>query len=199
MRNVTLAALLWLSAFLFTALPAEAEEGPRPFGFAIGRTSHSQALGMARERNWKIKEYEKRTLKLLQADDPVRGRNTFIKASPKDMEGVRSIFLFFNSESVLDAVMLTVDPGLLKMLIDKLSLKYLLVKKHLLGEGLGEEYPFVLWEKANIFVELQSPRRGLLRLIYVDKLLYENYRDFLHETYQPFRPRQKAKPWMNDL
>ncbi len=199
MRNSSVSTVLWLLVCLFIAFPAPAGERPRPFGFTIGKTSHAAALTIARQRNWRVKEYEKKTLKLLKSDDPARGRNTFIKASPKNMEGVRSVFLFFNNESILDAVMLTVDPALLKMLIEKLSAKYTLVKKNLLGESLGEEYPFVLWEQAGVFIELQSPGHGLLRLIYVDKLLYENYRNFLHETYQPFRPRQKEKSWMNDL
>ncbi len=181
------------------AAVASSAEGVGPFGLRIGKTSYEESLGVTLLRNWKTQEYEKRHLNVVRPNDPQRGRNTFLKVSAKDMEGIRSIFLFFGPDSVLDAVMITLDPGLFGVLVERLDAKYPSLEKNLIGESASGSYPFALWEREGVYIELQNPRPGLLRLIYVDKLLHENYRDFLHKAYEAHRPREEIRRWMNEL
>jgi hypothetical protein len=115
------------------------------------------------------------------------------------MQGARGIRLFFSSESMLDAVIVTLDPSMFAIVIDELDQKYDLVKKNLLGENFTENYTNVLWQKENIYIELQKLSEHFVRLLYVEKLLYENYKDFLFKPYESFRRREVKPEWMKDL
>ena len=118
---------------------------PGPFGFAIGKTSYEEALNAAQQRNWRCQEYEKRHFKPIGKKDPARGKNTFVKATPTGMEGIRSILIFFNGESTLDAVIIILDPKLFEDVYQRLDGKYKLVQKSLKRDYLSTDYPYVLW------------------------------------------------------
>lgn len=150
-------------------------------------------------RDWRYQEYEKKQFKTIDEKDPARGQNTFILAKLKDMQGARGIRLFFSSQSILDAIIITLDPNLFAAAMDELDGKYDLVKKNLIGEDFSDNYTYVLWQKDNIYIELQKLSAHAVRLLYVEKVLYENYKDFLFKPYERFR-RQEMKPdWMKNL
>ena len=109
------------------------------------------------------------------------------------------MMLFFNSESTLDALILVLDPDLFEVVIEELDKKYELIRKSLLGESPSVDYPSVLWQQGNVYVQLQKPSLTRMRLIYVNKLLYENYKDFLKKSYESYRRKQVRKEWMKDL
>jgi len=46
---------------------------------------------------------------------------------------------------------------------------------------------------------LQKLSEHFVRLLYVEKLLYENYKDFLFKPYESFRRREVKPEWMKDL
>jgi len=83
--------------------------------------------------------------------------------------------------------------------MDDLDRKYALVRKPLQGESLSSEYPHALWEKGGVYVELQRLSPHYVRLVYVEKLLYENYKEFLVKTYESFRRALVKKDWMREL
>ena len=188
-----------LAALLILNSQAALAQRPAPFGLKVGQSTYEACLNIFKARNWTYREYEKKQFKAIDETDPARGKNTFIIAKLEDMRGARGIRLFFSQQSVLDAIIITLDPTLFAVVIDELDGKYALVKKNLMGENFTENYTYVLWEKENVYIELQKLSDHFVRLIYVEKLLYENYKDFLFKPYERFR-RQETKPdWLKDL
>jgi hypothetical protein len=184
---------------LCSGADAKTTGAPGPFGFVIGKTVYEEALGAAQQRNWRYQEYEKRHFKPIGKKDPTRGKNTFVKATPKDMEGIRSILMFFSAESTLDAMIIILDPKLFDVVFQQLDGKYKLVEKSLKGEYLSTDYPYVLWQRDNVLIELQRSGPYRTRLLYVEKALYENYRDFLNKHYPRYRHTQEKRGWMDEL
>jgi hypothetical protein len=180
-----------------SASPPGASAGP--FGLVIGKTSYEEALNTAQQRNWRYQEYEKRHFKPIGMKDPTRGKNTFVKATSKGMEGIRSILMFFDGQSTLDAVIIILDPKLFDVVFHQLEGKYKLVEKSLKGEHLSADYPYALWQKDNVLIELQRPGPYRLRLLYVEKTVFENYREFLNKHYPRYRHSQEKTGWMDEM
>ena len=172
---------------------------PMPFGLEVGKATYEDCIKLLKTQNWNYLEYEKKQFKTIGEKDPARGKNTFILAKLKDMKGARGIRLFFSSQSILDAIIVTLDPDMFVAVMDELDGKYNLVKKNLMGEDFTDNYTHVLWEKDNIYIELQKLSAHFVRLLYVEKLLYENYKDFLFKPYESFRRREIKPDWMKDL
>ena len=196
-------SVVYVVGFVFLALCAMADaKSPGavgPFGFAIGKTSYEEALNVAQQRNWRYQEYEKKHFKPIGKKDAARGKNTFVKVTPRGVEGARSILIFFNGESTVDAVIIILDPKLFEDVYQQLDGKYKLVQKSLKGEYLSADYPYVLWKKDNVNIELQKASPYRTRLVYVEKAVYENYRDFLNKHYPRFRHTQEKRTWMDEL
>jgi hypothetical protein len=78
MRRIMICLLV-----IFFALPvyqtATANQNPSPFGFQIGRMTYEACLGMLNEKKWTFQEYEKKQFKMIDAQSPERGKNTFIQ------------------------------------------------------------------------------------------------------------------------
>ena len=178
---------------------AKSTGAPGPFGLVIGKTSYEEALKAVQQRNWRYQEYEKQHFKRIGKKDPTRGKNTFVKATPTGTEGIRSILIFFSGESTLEAVIMMLDPKLFEDVFQELDGKYKLVEKSLKGENLSTDYPYALWKKDNVYIELQKPGPYRTRLLYVEKAVYENYRDFLNKHYPRFRHSQEKRGWMDEL
>ena len=188
-----------LAVMLISNSTAFSAQRPMPFGLEVGKTTYADSIKTLKTRNWNYLEYEKKQFKIIDETDPARGKNTFILAKLKDMKGARGIRLFFSSQGILDAIIVTLDPEMFVAVMDQLDGKYDLAKKNLMGEDFTDNYTYVLWEKDNIYIELQKLSAHFVRLLYVEKLLYENYKDFLFKPYESFR-RQEIKPdWMKDL
>jgi len=197
--NKTIIGLAVLTVIIIFNSTALATESPNPFGLKVGRTTYEDCIKTLKARNWNYLEYEKKQFKIIDETNPARGKSTFILAKLKDMKGARGIRLFFSSQGILDAIIVTLDPDLFAVVMDELDGKYDLVKKNLMGEDFTDNYTYVLWEKSNIYIELQRLSAHFVRLLYVEKLLYENYKDFLFKPYETFR-RQEMKPdWIKDL
>ena len=188
-----LTVMLILNSTAFTA------ERPNPFGLEVGKTTYEDCIKLLKKRDWNYQEYEKKQFKLINEKDPARGKNTFILAKLKDMKGARGIRLFFSSQSILDAIIVTLDPDMFASVMDELDGKYDLVKKNLMGEDFTDNYTHVLWGKDNIYIELQKLSSHFVRLLYVEKTLYENYKDFLFKPYERFRRREIKPDWMKNL
>ena len=178
---------------------AAANQNPSPFGFQIGQTTYEACLGMLNEKKWAFQEYEKKQFKMIDADNPQRGKNTFILASPGEMKGLKGIRLFFSGQSTLDALIVNLEPNLFEIVMNELDGKYDLVQKNLLGEDFTDNFTHVLWQKGDIYIELQRLGPHFVRVVYVEKVLYENYKTFLFKTYESFRRRSIKPEWMNDL
>ena len=188
-----LTVMLILNSTAFTA------KRPNPFGLEVGKTTYEDCIKILKTRNWNYQEYEKKQFKIIDEKDPARGKNTFILAKLKDMKGARGIRLFFSSQSILDAIIVTLDPNMFAAVMDELDDKYDLVKKNLMGEDFTDNYTHVLWEKEHIYIELQKLSAHFVRLLYVEKVLYENYKDFLFKPYERFRRREIKPDWMKNL
>ena len=188
-----LTVMLILNSTAFTA------KRPNPFGLEVGKTTYEDCIKILKSRDWNYQEYEKKQFKQIDEKDPDRGKNTFILATLKDMKGARGIRLFFSSRSILDAIIVTLDPDMFASVMDELDGKYDLIKKNLMGEDFTDNYTHVLWEKDNIYIELQKLSAHFVRLLYVEKTLYENYKDFLFKPYESFRRRAIKQDWMKDL
>lgn len=191
-----LTVLTVMLILISTAFPAEKAD---PFGLEVGKTTYQACIEIFKTQDWNYQEYEKKQFKVIDEKNPARGKNTFILAKLKNMEGARGIRLFFSSQSILDAIIVTLDPDMFVAIMDELDSKYDLVRKNLMGEDFTDNYTHVLWEKGNIYIELQKLSAHFVRLLYVEKLLYENYKDFLFKPYENFR-RQEIKPdWIKNL
>lgn len=103
-HNVLFCYLLLFSLFFLPKASCAAP--PKPFDLEIGQVSYQDVLSVLQARKWNYQEYEKKQSKQIGKQDSRRGKNTFFKATPKRMEGARSIMLFFNNESTLDALIL---------------------------------------------------------------------------------------------
>jgi hypothetical protein len=178
---------------------AVAGQNPSPFGFQIGRTTYEACLELLNEKKWTFQEYEKKQFKMIGAKSPERGKNTFIVASPKEMRGLKGIRLFFSGQSILDALIVNLEPNLFEIVMNELDGKYELVRKNLMGENFTDNYTHVLWQEGEIYIELQRLSSHFVRLVYVEKVLYENYRTFLFKTYESFRRKAIKPAWMDDL
>ncbi|MCJ7538595.1 MAG: hypothetical protein MUO88_02920 [Desulfobacterales bacterium] len=196
-NSVLLAHLMILSIIL--GVTAYAGEPPKPFDLTIGKTTYTQALETLQQRKWNYQEYIKKQLKLIDKKDPDRGKNTFLSVNPKDTEGVNNIMIFFDGNSVLEALIVGLDPKLFYVLWDELDKKYDFVSKNLEGDYFTSDYPRVLWQKESVYIELQKISSHRVRLVYVEKLLYENFKDFLNKIYEPYRRKKSKKDWMDDL
>jgi hypothetical protein len=195
----SIAWVLMLIVFLILNSFAISAEKPQPFGFEVGKSTYEDCTKIFKTNNWTFQEYEKKQFKLIDEKDPARGKNTFILATLKDLKGARGIRLFFNSQSILDAIIVTLDPNMFVVVIDELDHKYDLIKKNLMGENFTENYTYVLWENESVYIELQKLSDHFVRLLYVEKVLYENYKDFLFKPYESFRRREIKPYWIKDL
>ncbi|MEE4262231.1 MAG: hypothetical protein V2I56_06035 [Desulfobacteraceae bacterium] len=195
----TIIGLAVLTVMLFSNSMAFSAEIPNPFGLEVGKSTYEECIKTLKTRNWNYVEYEKKQFKIVDETDPARGKNTFILAKLKDMKGARGIRLFFSSQGILDAIIVTLDPEMFAAVMDELDGKYDLVKKNLMGEDFTDNYTYILWEKGNIYIELQKLSAHFVRLLYVEKLLYENYKDFLFKPYESFRRREIKSDWMKNL
>ncbi len=196
-NSILLAHVMILSIIL--EVTAFAGEPPKPFGLTIGKTTYAQTLETLQQRKWNYQEYVKKQLKLIDKKDPGRGKNTFLIVSPKDTEGVKNIMIFFDGNSALDALIVDLDPKLFYIIWDELDKKYDFVSKNLEGDYFSSDYPRILWQKENVYIELQKVSSHRVRLVYVEKLLYENYKDFLYKIYEPYRRKKSKKDWMDNL
>lgn len=196
----TLSVIVWLALFLVAFSPALVlGGGPSPFGLTVEGMSYEDVITVLKQRSWHFSEYDKKQLKTIPPDAAERGQNTFFRVQPKGLSGLRSMFLFFNPDRVLSAVMLGMDPRLFYTVKTSLAPKYQLVEDNSEGERLASEYPFVLWRKGEYYIELQKPFPHAVRLLYVNKLLHENYRSFLLKSYGPFKPVPPGADWIKDL
>ena len=192
----------WFSFFITLMLAtsiAISSEKPRPFNFEVGTSTYRECLDILKTNNWKFQEYEKRQFKEITEDNPERGKSTFVLAKLKNMPGARSIRLLFNSRRILDAVIIVLEPKMFSVAMDELDSKYKLVKKNLLGQNFTDNYTHVLWEKGNTYIELQKIGEHLVRVLYVEQLLYENYKDFFFKPYEIYRKPEGKPEWMKNL
>jgi len=178
---------------------ALAVDSPQPFGFHIGKTTYTEAVDRLKSTGWKFQEYEKKHFHEIGAKDPDRGKNTFLLVTPKKLDGISRLILFVSSDSVLNALMIVIEPDLFESVMDDLDKKYTLVKKQLQGKSYSSDFTHVLWEKESTYIELQRLSPHYVRLVYVEKLLYENYREFLIKTYESSRRELVKKDWMKEL
>ena len=89
-----------LTVIIIFSSTAFAAESPNPFGLRVGKATYDDCIKNLKARNWTYQEYEKKQFKLIDEKDPARGKNTFILAKLKDMQGARGIRLFFSSRSI---------------------------------------------------------------------------------------------------
>lgn len=191
--------VLSLSLIFFSGLATAADGRPSPFGMTVGETSYEQVRKHLDDRGWKYREYGKKRFDTISPNSPDRGKNTFILAEPKGAEGILNLHLFLGPDSVLDALMVNIDPKLFDVVMAQLDAKYALVKKNLNGEVFTANYPHVLWKAGGLYIELQRYSPHHVRLVYVSELYYENYRDFLYKMYEPYRRKQERRQWMDEL
>ncbi len=196
-NSILPAFVMFLS--IISGVTAYAGEPPKPFDLTIGKTTYAQTLETLQQRKWNYQEYEKKQLKLMDTKDPDRGKNTFLLVTPKDTEGVKNIMIFFDGNSAVDALIVNLDPKLFYIIWDELDKKYDFVSKNLEGDYFSSDCPRILWQKESVFIELQKVSPHYVRLVYVEKLLYENYKDFLQKTYEPYRRKESKKVWMDNL
>lgn len=175
------------------------DETARPFGLAIGKATYDEVRAILEARKWEFREYEKKQFREIDPGDEGQGRNTFLKASTEEMAGVRGLLLFFSPEAVLNALIVLLDPSLFEVTMEDLDDKYELVKRDLTGEYFSTNAPHVVWKKGGTLIELQKNSPNRVRVVYVVKGLYENYKDFLNTTYESFRRQQSKLPWMKEL
>jgi len=199
MRKFVVVFLSFVLAGLFSFASAESKESAKPFGFTIDKTSYEEALGIVQARKWRYQEYEKKQFREIDKKDPLRGKNTFLKVLPGDLEGVRSIFVFFDNKSTLEAIMVVIDPKMFDGVLQVLDSKYSQVERSLSGEKLAEPYPYATWEKGSDYIELQKVSAFRVRVLYVNKAVYANYRDFLSTSYERYLGKLEKKDWMNEL
>ena len=199
MKKVMVYLMLFLGINIVGSVIAGSEGTVNPFGFKVGKMMYDDALNLLQSNKWEYKEYEKKQFKLIGAKSPDRGKNTFLVVTPKHLEGITGMRLFFGRDSVLDAIIINLEPKLFPVVMDELDHKYKVTQKKLFGESYSTDYTHVLYERGNIYIELQKLSAHNVRLVYVPKLLYENYKDFFHKAYESFRVRQRKEPWMKDL
>jgi hypothetical protein len=193
------ALVFWFGLSLAGVATGFGDETASPFGLAIGKATYAEARAMLETRQWEFQEYEKKQFREIDPGEEGQGHNTFLKASPQEMAGVRSLLLFFSPEAVLDALIVVLDPSLFEVTMEDLDDKYELVKRDLTGEYFSTNAPHVLWQKGGTLIELQKNSPNRVRVVYVVKGLYENYKDFLNTTYESFRRQQSKLPWMKEL
>jgi hypothetical protein len=198
-RSALLAAVFLAALHLAEPSALQADEPVAPFGIGIGAFSYDDTLKLLKTRDWPFEEYEKKQFKTVAPDAAERGRNTFLRVSPRQLNGVKGLLIFFDPERRVQAVLVNLEPGLFDPTMAQLDDKYRLVRKKLQGESFTSDHPYVLYEKDDVYVELQmySPHR--VRLLYTKKFMWENYREFLQKDYEPFRSRQNREAWMKDL
>jgi len=199
MRKFVVFFLSFVLVGLFSFASAESKESAKPFGFTIDKTSYEEALGILQARKWRYQEYEKKQFREIDKKDPLRGKNTFLKVLPGDLEGVRSIFVFLDNKSTLEALMVVIDPKLFDSVLRVLDSKYSQVERNLSGEKLDEPYPYATWETGSDYIELQKVSHFRVRVLYVNKAVYANYRDFLTTSYERYHGKLEKKDWMNEL
>jgi len=188
------------AAVLFTAPASAGAAGtPAPFGFGMGTFSYEETLTALRAKDWSYIEYEKKQFKTVDPEAPQRGKNTFLRVTPSQMAGVKGLLMFFSAERVLQAMLVNLEPNLFAATMGELDDKYTLVRRKLQGESFSSDHPYVLYEQGDVYIELQmySPHR--VRLLYTEKYMWNNYREFLQKDYEPFRIRQDREGWMKDL
>jgi hypothetical protein len=95
--------------------------------------------------------------------------------------------------------MVVIEPKLFDSVQQVLDSKYRQVERSLSGEKLGEPYPYATWEKGSDYIELQKVSAFRVRVLYVNKAVYANYRDFLSTSYERYSGRLEKKDWMNEL
>ena len=180
-------------------LPGGCGEVPAPYGLGIGASSYRDALRVLETRSWTYEEYTRKERIKVAKDDPAQGRNTFLLVRPAGLKGITHILLLFSDESILNAVIVSVKEAYFQVLSEVLDGKYEPVRKHLFGDGFSSDFPYILWQRGDCYIELQKRGGSLVRVVYMEKLYYENVRDFFTKPLTPYRPTQVHRPWMDEL
>ncbi|MBC8433258.1 MAG: hypothetical protein H8D96_15215 [Desulfobacterales bacterium] len=191
--------LLGLSVLLISLSPVIAAGPPKPFGLALDQALYNDVLNLLEQRAWGYEEFEKKGDAPVKKNSPQAGRNTFLRVKPREKEGLRTLYLFFNDKMILEAVIAGLEPRVLPDVKAELNRKYNLVKDSLMGEDSSVSYAYALWQQASFYIELQKLSPHYVRLMYVNQTYYENYREIFHKTLGTFRPRIKLVPWLNEL
>ena len=199
MKKFVVVFLSFSMVGLSSLASAESKESAKPFGFILDKTSYEEALRIVQARKWRYGEYDKEQFREIDKKDPLRGKNTFLKTLPGDLEGVKSLFVFFDNESTVEALMVVIDPKLFDSVLQVLDSKYTKVERSLSAEKLAEPYPYATWEKGSDYIELQKISPFRVRVLYVNKAVYANYRDFLNTSYERYYGKLEKKDWMNEL
>jgi len=198
-KYAVLSLTLALLFGLFSLARSNSEKSAKPFGFTLDKTPYEEALRIVEARKWRYGEYEKKQFKEIDRNNPLRGKNTFLKALPAHLEGVKSIFIFFGNESTVEALMVIIDPKLFDTVLQVLDSKYHQVERSLSGEKLAEPYAYATWERGSDYIELQKVSAFRVRVLYVNKAVYANYRDFLSTSYERYHGKLEKKDWMSEL
>ena len=191
--------ILGASIIMFLSIPVFAAGQPEPFGLILDKMSYEDVLNQLNQKSWQFNEYEKKDFKPVKKNSSQLGKSTFLQIKPKKMKGLKSLYLFFNQNRILEAVIMVLDHEMLASVKEVLNQKYKLVKDSLLREDPGTSFPYMLWEQGSAFIELQKLSVHIIRLVYVNKTVYENYREFFYKSYGTFRPAQEPAPWLKDL
>ena len=197
--------MLGASILMLFSVSAFATDEPRPFGLVLNKMSYEDVLNQLNQKSWQFNEYERKDFKRVKKNSLQRGKSTFLQIKPnlqikpKKMKGLRSLYLFFSHDRMLEAVIMVLDNELMVGAKEALNQKYKLVKDSLLKEDPGTSFSYMLWEQGSSFIELQKLSVHIIRLVYVNKTVYENYREVFYKTFGIFRPPQEPAPWLKDL
>jgi len=198
MKNHFSSILVLLILLIFFS-PVSAADPPKPFGLMPNQALYEDVLNQLEQKSWRYEEFERKGYAPVNKNSSRAGRNTFLRVKPREMEGLRTLYLFLNDDRKLEAVIATLEPQVLSDVKAELNRKYKMVKDSLMGEDSSVSYAYVLWEQASFYIELQKLSPHNVRLMYVHKTYYENYREVFHKTFGTFRPRPKLVPWLNEL
>lgn len=194
-----LIALFFFSALLVSLNSAISADPPKPFGLVLDQATYEDVLNQFEQRSWHYDEFERKGYAPVKKNSSRAGRNTFLRVKPREMEGLRILHLFFNDNKKLEAVLAGLEPQVLPDVKIELNRKYELVKDSLMNEDSSVSYAYVLWQQASFYIELQKLSPYNVRVMYVHKTYYENYREVFHKTFGTFRPQKKMVPWLNEL
>ncbi len=198
MKNRFIPFLL-ISVLLACPNLAVSDDPPKPFGLILNQAGYADVLNRLEQRSWSYEEFEKKGYAPVKKNAPNAGHNTFLRVKPREMEGMRTLFLFFNDQMILNAVIATLERQIIPDIKAELNRKYQPVKDSLMGEDSTVGYAYVLWQQGSYYIELQKLAPHNVRLLYVHKTYYENFREIFHKTFGTFRPQKKPPPWLNEL
>jgi len=142
------------------------------------KTTYNDILEIVNSNSWFHNEFYVQPKKSFE-------KKVYLKVKPIKMPEISCFHLFFNSEQLLEAVIVIANPYYNKMFINEFNKKYNLKGICTTQNSRIKEHKF--YQHKNCFVEYKNIINDYIQITYVTSGLYSTYKNIMKDKFTPFK------------